>query len=54
MALSKTNAENSNVSGSEEVISSELVQLNKMVLLVQIKHVDGRPIEPKILIEAMI
>ena len=54
MASSKTNVENSNVSGSEEIIGSEPVQLNKMVLLVQIEYVNGRPIEPEILTEAMI
>ena len=54
MASSKTNAEYNNVSGSEEIIGSEPVQLNKMVLLVRIEYVDGRPIEPEILTEAMI
>ena len=47
--------ENSNASGSDETTNlepSESVQLNKMVLLVQIAHVDSRPIEPEILTEA--
>ena len=54
MASSETNAENSNVSGSGEIIDSEPVQLNKMVLLVRIEHVNGRPIEPEIHTEAKI
>ena len=55
MASKETIAENSNASESDETTNLEpleSVQLNKMVLLVQIEHVDGRPIEPEILTEA--
>ena len=52
MASNEVNAENSNVSGSEDTYTDTNVMLNPMVLLVRVKHVDGRPKEPEILKEA--
>ena len=52
MASNKVNAENSNVSESDDTLTDTNVMLNPMVLLVRVEHVDGRPIEPEILTEA--
>ena len=52
MASNKNIGENSNTSGSDNYSkTNNEVQVNSMVLLVRIKHVDGRPIEPEILTE---
>ena len=51
MASNEVNAENSNVSGSEDIYTNTNAVLNSMVLLVRVEHVDGRPIEPEILTE---
>ena len=53
MVSDKNIGENSNASGSGNYNeSNDEVQVNPMVLLVRIEHVDGRPIEPEILMEA--
>ena len=53
MASNENIGENSNVSGSDNYSeTNKEVQVNLMVLLVRIKHADGRPIEPEILTEA--
>ena len=52
MMSNEVNTENSNVSGSEDTYTDTNATLNPMVLLVRVEHVDGRPIEPKILTEA--
>ena len=52
MASNEVNAENSNMSGSDDTYADTSVMLNPMVLLVRIEHIDGRPIEPEILTEA--
>ena len=54
MASNETTAENSNTRGDENANSEtfESVQVNNMVLLVQIEHVNGRPMGPEILTEA--
>ena len=52
MVSNEVNAENSNMSGSEDIYTDTNVMLNPMVLLVRVKHVDGRPREPEILTEA--
>ena len=47
MASNEVNAENSNASGSDEILGSDsMVTPSSMVLLVRVKHVDGWPIEP--------
>ena len=52
MASNENIGENSNASGSDNYSkTNDEVQVNLMVLLVRIKHVDGRPIEPEILTE---
>ena len=52
MASNKNIGENSNASGSNNYSeTNNEVQVNLMVLLVRIEHVDGRPIEPEILTE---
>ena len=52
MVSNENVGENSNTSGSENYDeTSDKVQVNLMVLLVRIEHVDGRPIEPEILTE---
>ena len=52
MASNEVNIENSNVSGSDEILGSDsAVALNSMVLLVRVEHVNGRPTEPEILTE---
>ena len=52
MASNEVNAENSNVSGSEDICIDTNIMLNPVVLLVRVEHVDGRPIEPEVLTEA--
>ena len=54
MASNDVTGENSNASGGDDDFSetNEVVQINSMVLLVRIKHVDGRPIGPKVLTES--
>ena len=52
MVSNKITEENSNASvGDDYSETNEEVQINPMVLLVRIKHVDGRPIESEILTE---
>ena len=52
MASNEVNIENSNASGSDEILGSNpTAALNSMALLVRVKHVDGRPIEPEIFTE---
>ena len=52
MALNKITRENSNASGGDDYSeTNDEVQINPMVLLVRIEHVDGRPIESEILTE---
>ena len=51
MASNKVNADNSNVTGSEDIYTDTNVMLNPMVLLVRVEHIDGRLIEPEILTE---
>ena len=52
MATNGVNAENSNMSGSDDILdSNSVVALNPMVLLVRIEHMDGSPIELQILTE---
>ena len=54
MASNGITGENSNASGGDDDLSktNEMVQINSMVLLVCIKHVDGRPVGPKVLTES--
>ena len=54
MASNDVTGENSNASGGDDNLSetNETVQINSMVLLVQIKHVDGRPVGPDVLTES--
>ena len=53
MVSNKNIGENSNASGSNNYSeTNDEVQVNLMVLLVRIEHMDGRPIEPEILTEA--
>ena len=52
MASNEVNMENNNASGSEDTYTDTNVTLNPMVLLVRVEHVDGRPIESKVLTEA--
>ena len=53
MASNEITGENSNASGGDDHFSEvdELVPVNPMVLLVRIEYVNGRPIEPEILME---
>ena len=52
MASNENIGENSNASGSNNYSETDdEVQVNLMVLLVRIEHVDGRSIEPEILPE---
>ena len=51
MVSNEVNVENSNAGGSEDIYTDTDVVLNPMVLLVRVKHVDGRPIEPEVLTE---
>ena len=54
MASNEVTGENSNASGGDDNFSetNEAVQINSMVLLVQIEHVDERPIGPEVLTES--
>ena len=54
MASNEAITENSNTRGDENTNSEtfEPVQVNNMVLLVRIEHVDGRPMGPEIWTEA--
>ena len=52
MASNEANWENSNVSGSEDIFTDASIMCNPMVLLVRVKHDNGRPIEPELLTEA--
>ena len=52
MTSNEVNAENSNVSRSDDTYTDTNVMLNPMVLLVRVEHVDGRQMEPEILTEA--
>ena len=55
MASNETNEENSNASGGDGNLNSETlgtVQVNPMVLLARIKHIDEQPVESEILTEA--
>ena len=54
MASNDVTGENSNVSGGDDNFSktNETIQINSMVLLVQIEHVDGRPVGPDVLTES--
>ena len=55
MASNEVDIENSNVSGSDETSDlNSSVDVNSLVLLVWIEHVDGRPIEPKVLTETSV
>ena len=52
MASNEITGENSNASGGDDYSeTNDEVQINPMVLLVRIEHVDGRPTESKILTE---
>ena len=51
MAFNEVNAGNSNASGSDDTCADTNVMLNPMVLLVRVKHVNGRPVELEILTE---
>ena len=52
MASNEVNVKNSNVSGSDEILSSDsVVTLNSMVLLVRVEHVNGWATEPGIFTE---
>ena len=52
MASNENIGENSNASGSDNYSEmNDEIQVNLMVLLVRIEHVDGRPIEPEKLTE---
>ena len=54
MASNDSTGENSNASGGDDNFSktNETIQINSMVLLVQIEHVDGRPVGPDMLTES--
>ena len=54
MASNEVTGENSNASWADDNFSeaNETVQNNPMVLLVQIEHVDGRPMGPEVLTES--
>ena len=52
MTPNETIGENSNASGGDDFSeANETIQVDPMVLLIRIKHVDGRPIGPEILTE---
>ena len=55
MASNDAPGENSNASGGDDNFSktNKTVQINSMVLLVQIEHVDGRPVGPVVLTESI-
>ena len=54
MASNNVTGENSNASGCDDNFSeaNETVQINSMVLLIRIKHADGRPVGPDMLTES--
>ena len=54
MASNDIIGENSNASGGDDEFSeaNKTVQINSMVLLIQIEHVDGRPVGPDMLTES--
>ena len=53
MASNNVIGENSNASGGDNFSeTNETVQINLMVLLVRIEHVDGRPVGPDVLTES--
>ena len=54
MVSNAITGKNSNASGSDDNFheTNETVQINSMALLVQIKHVDGRPVGPDVLTES--
>ena len=54
MVSNDVTGENSTASGGDDNFSktNEVVQINSMVLLVRIEHVDGRPMGPKMLTES--
>ena len=52
MVSNEVNTGKNNANGSEDTPADTNITLSSMVLLVRIEHVDGRPIEPKILTEA--
>ena len=54
MASNDVTGENSNASWGDDNFNetNETVQINSMVLLVRIKHVDGRPMGPDVLTES--
>ena len=53
MASNEVNVENTNTSGSDEILDlNSPVSVNPLVLLVWIEHADGQPIESEILMEA--
>ena len=52
MVSNEVKVGNSNVSGSDNTYADTDVMFNPMVMLVRVKHIDGRPIEPEILTEA--
>ena len=51
MASNDVTGENSNASWGDDNVN-ETVQINSMVLLVPIEHVDGRPVGPDVLTES--
>ena len=54
MASNDVTGENCNASGGDDNFSetNKTVQIDSMVLLVQIEHVDGRPVGPDVLTES--
>ena len=54
MASNEVNVENGNASGSEVICTNTNVALNPVVLLVGVEHIDGRPVESEILMEATV
>ena len=53
MASNEVNVENTNMSGSDEILDlNSPVSVNPLALLVQNEHVDDRPIASEILMEA--
>ena len=54
MASNEVNTENSNMSGSDDTPNSNSdrkIEINPMILLVRVEHVDGRPIKLEVLKE---
>ena len=52
MVTNEVNVENINMSQSEDPPTDTNITFNSLVLLVRIKRVDGRPMEPEMLTEA--